>query len=43
MPSTTVEWQLDYGGVQDSLNNKVSIWSATVISAIVDGTPIRCV
>jgi hypothetical protein len=33
MPSTTVEWQLDYGGVTDSANKKVSVWSATVISS----------
>ena len=36
MPSTTVEWQLDYGGVNDSANKKVSVWSATVISSVRD-------
>ena len=33
MPITEVEWQLDYGGVNDSANKKVSVWSATVLSA----------
>ena len=25
-------WQLDYGGLNDSANNKVSVWSATVLA-----------
>jgi hypothetical protein len=25
-------WQLDYGGLNDSSNNKVSVWSATVLA-----------
>ena len=26
-------WQLDYGGPNDSANNKVSVWSATVLGS----------
>ena len=33
MPRTTVEWQLDYGGLTDSEGKKVSVWSATVVSS----------
>ena len=33
MPVTTAELQLDYGGLNDSANKKVSVWSATVISS----------
>ena len=34
MPPSIVEWQLDYGGVNDSANKKVSVWSVTVISSV---------
>ena len=37
MPITTVMWQLDYGGLQDSANKKVSVWSATIISSPATG------
>ena len=37
MPVTTTVWQLDYGGVNDSAGNKVSVWSATIISAPATG------
>jgi hypothetical protein len=33
MPTTTVLWQLDYGGLNDSAGNKVAVWSVTVISS----------
>ena len=33
MPETTAELQLDYGGFNDSKNDKVSVWSVTVISS----------
>ena len=37
MPATTVLWQLDYGGLNDSVNNKVAVWSVTVISSQILG------